>query len=233
MTATTMTKEVKVNRGYTISIKAKSGEVEGLFSIFGNVDGGADRTAKGSMVASLAAKLPVFLWMHDPYQVAPAVVLEAYEVGRDALPNSVKSQYPEATGGAYVKRRYYLETPLGQQLMAALSGGSPLGMSFGYSVQNFRIGPDGVRDLLKVTVLDISDVTYGMNEGAVSNLALAKGYKFKQGTAPRESGWSEAAMLQLGWLKPNEVKHISRRYADMLYLGVITPEDYLRKAGRL
>lgn len=233
--------ELKVNRSYTLSVKSASREVEGLFSIFGSKDLVNDVTLPGSMAASLAKRKPIFLWMHDATQVPVAVVTEAYEiVGRDALPKSVLREYPDSSGAGYVKRRY-IPSPRGDELLAAHVAGSPLQMSFAYSVERYEI-KGGIRYLQQVTITDISDVTYGAHPGTVNNLQLAKGFKYAGGTAVLpgmrlpgghavnhlEALEEEAGLLYMGALTARQAKHIGPDEAGMLVLGIMTPQEYMR-----
>jgi HK97 family phage prohead protease len=167
--------EYKVLLAQPKAIEGRS--VTGLAAVTGNVDGGGDRIIKNAFKKTIRenGKRVKHLWMHDPWQPPTAVVKELVEVGVDDLPDSLKSEHPEATGGLQVVREY-LDTPRGNEILTGIKSGAISEMSFGYDPVKFDFEEikDGdakgmmVRNLREIRLWDVSDVTWGMNELTVA-----------------------------------------------------------------
>ena len=99
--------------------------VTGLAAVFGNIDGGGDRIHKGAFKKTIAeqASRVKHLWMHDPYQPPTAVIRELSEVGVGGLPEKIRAEHPEATGGLQVVREY-LDTPRGNEILEGIKSGA-------------------------------------------------------------------------------------------------------------
>lgn len=151
--------------------------VTGLAAITGNIDSGGDRIHKGAFKKTIRenAKRVKHLWMHDPFQPPTAVLKEVSEVSAEELPEAVRSEYPDATGGLQVVREY-LDTPRGSEVLAGIKAGAISEMSFGYDPVKFDFEElkDGefkgmmVRNLRELRLWDTSDVTWGMNAATVA-----------------------------------------------------------------
>jgi hypothetical protein len=145
--------------------------VTGFSSIFGNVDDGGDLIEPGAYRKTLnerGSRLR-WLWQHDRTQPPIARILEAREASRDELPADVLQQFPDAQGGLLVKREY-LDTPRGNEVLAALRAGALSEMSIGYDAiktdypQAFTVAGKAVRRRLKeMRLWECSDVLWGMN----------------------------------------------------------------------
>lgn len=157
--------------------------VTGMAAVTGNIDSGHDRIFKGAFKKTIRenGKRVKHLWMHDPWQPPTAVLKELVEIGVDDLPDGVKKEYPEATGGLQVAREY-LDTPRGSEILEGIKAGAITEMSFGYNPikYDFEEIKDGelkgmmVRNLKEVRIWDVSDVTWGMNAATVAaKLAIA------------------------------------------------------------
>jgi len=142
--------------------------VTGLFSVFGNVDSADDIGHPGSFTKTFQERGPahtLFLWHHDLSAPPIAVIDGLREIGRDDLPDAVKTRFPEATGGAEVVRTY-LDTPRGNEVLAAIHAGAPLQQSYGYRAVKLDFAPlDGkrVRHLREQALAEVSDVNLGAN----------------------------------------------------------------------
>lgn len=151
--------------------------VTGLAAIFGNVDSGGDRIHKGAFKKTISeqANRVKHLWMHDPYQPPTAVIRELSEVGVGGLPEKIRAEHPEATGGLQVTREY-LDTPRGNEILEGIKAGAIREMSFGYDPVKFEhetisdqeMKSQVIRNLLEVRIWDTSDVTWGMNSLTVA-----------------------------------------------------------------
>lgn len=146
--------------------------VTGIFSVFGNIDSYGDIVMPGAFAKTFAergAKM-VHLWQHDFSSPPTAIIRSLREIGRDELPQDVLSQFPEALGGAEVTREY-LDTPRGNEVLAAIQAGSPLQMSFAYDPVKFDFGEQGdrhVRYLRELRGYETSDVLWGANDATVA-----------------------------------------------------------------
>ncbi len=156
--------------------------VTGLAAVFGNIDAGYDRLHKGAFKKTLNENggRVKHLWQHDMGAPPIAVVKELAEVGRDELPADVRKQFPDATGGLRVVRKY-LDTPRGNEILAGITGGAITEMSFAYDPLKYdfeELKADGdlpgtvVRNLREVRLWETSDVVWGMNAATVASKSV-------------------------------------------------------------
>jgi hypothetical protein len=108
------------------------GVVEGFPAIFGNKDDDGEVVEKGAFAKSIServTRIPVAL----DHTRGFAVTTHLEEVSRDDLPQSIKSDYPDATGGLFGRGQIVL---MGEGLAWAkaekdrVEKGRPSGMSF-------------------------------------------------------------------------------------------------------
>jgi len=158
--------------------------VTGICSVFGNVDEGFDRVWPGAFKKTLAERLSKvrFLWQHGAdgwdYGVTPPIakIDSARELSRDELPGSVLAYAPDATGGLEVTRTY-LNTPRGDEVLAAYKADIHLEMSFAYDAVKYDFSTTGdrkIRELRELRAFDFSDVNWGMNSATVGSKAFAR-----------------------------------------------------------
>lgn len=143
--------------------------VEGIFCVHGNIDSGRDRSHPGLFgdFTSGGRKRTVFLWQHDSSAPPIAAITRIYDVAAADLPPAVKAYAPDATGGVAVVRTY-LDTPRGNEVLAGLKAGAITEMSYAYDPTrwDYEEQSDGgfpFRNLYAADLMDISDVTWGMN----------------------------------------------------------------------
>ena len=150
--------------------------VTGIFSVFGVLDTQVDVIHPGAFLKTIRERggRALHLWQHDFWSPPTAVIRELREIGIDELPDAVRAEWPEATGGVLVKREY-LDTPRGNEILAALKAGSPLQMSFGYDPVRYDFEETEdvgrIRHLREVRLWETSDVLWGANEATVANTA--------------------------------------------------------------
>lgn len=150
-----------------VAIKSISNRtVDGVFSVFGVRDSEDDMTHPGSFAKTIQerAKAILHLWSHDTWSPAVAAIESLEEIGRDDLGDKILAGYPEATGGALV-RRTYLDTPRGNEILAGYQAGIPYQMSYGYDIvkADFQEVEDGmIRHLREIKLWETSDVLWGM-----------------------------------------------------------------------
>lgn len=118
------------------------------------------------------------LWNHntDMFAGPPVAVVKALrEVPRDELPEAVLKVAPNATGGAEVIREY-LDTPRGNEVLAAIKAGAVTEMSYAYDAIKFDFvtKEDGrqIRNLYEEKLFETSDVLWGANEATLASKGL-------------------------------------------------------------
>ncbi len=167
------------------------GEFEGYASVFGNTDLSGDRIVPGAFAADLprfVRDAPI-LWSHDPSEPI-GMPLDAREDPR----------------GLFLRGLFHT-TPLAQKARAVaserLAAKKSFGMSIGYRVEpgGQRRAADGVRELTKLRLLEVSLVGVPANPEAVLT-----GVKTGTATAaPAEAPVLAALRGTLGWT--GDLKH--------------------------
>jgi HK97 family phage prohead protease len=154
--------------------------VTGFPSVFGNVDDSGDVIEPGAYVKTIAERgeRMRWLWQHDKTQPPIARVLEIGEVGREGLPAALVARFPEATGALRVQREY-LDTPRGNEVLAAIRSGALTEMSIGYDAIKADVPPESIvagrkvrRALKEIRLWEMSDVNWGMNAATANVKAL-------------------------------------------------------------
>ena len=175
-------------------------EQEGVFSgyasTFGNVDNGNDIVAKGAFTKSLAER--------------PATKVKLLSQHKTDEPIGIFTEMFEDSKGLYVKGRLALGTQKGRETYELMKMGAIDGMSIG-----FRANPEKqtyneskrTRTLNEVQLLEISLVTFPMNERAI--VQSVKGDK-----SIRE--W-ETILRDSGGLSRSEAKVGAKALMEALY----------------
>jgi HK97 family phage prohead protease len=150
--------------------------VIGIAAVHGNVDEGGDKSWPGSFADTKVdgRDRAVFLWMHDPMTPPTAAINYVREVRRADLPPSVLNYAPDATGGVEVSRTY-LETPRGDEILAALKADAIREMSYAYEAKQYdfeEVDGQTIRNLRKVEIFDFSDVQWGANPATIGSKAV-------------------------------------------------------------
>lgn len=146
--------------------------VDGIAAVTGNMDDASDITHKGAFLKTIQErrKRIMFTFNHELEETPRARIDELKEIPRSDLPVQIKSQFPEATGGLFV-RRTYLETPRGEEAFQGVITGAIPEMSYGYqAIKKDRGTYEGksVRNLYEVRLIDICDTTLGVNPATLS-----------------------------------------------------------------
>lgn len=124
------------------------GTVEGYASLFGVVDLGRDRVARGAFAASLNRRGPRgvrFLFQHDP-----------------AEPIGAWDSLVEDRRGLRVRGRLNLAVARAREVHALLRQGGLDGLSIGFRPVRHAREPGGVRRLVEIDLWEISVVTFPM-----------------------------------------------------------------------
>lgn len=141
----------------TFAVKGlnETGEIEGLGSVFGNVDHGGDIVdpkAFDNTLKAWAAKgrLPKMLWQHEPDEVI-----------------GIWEEMRVVEGGLYCKGRLLMDLPKAKEAYTLLKAGAIEGLSIGYATRDWEYEGDGrVRRLKELDLWEVSVVTFPMNEAA-------------------------------------------------------------------
>lgn len=143
--------------------------VEGIFSVAGVLDSYNDITNTGAFAKTISERggKVLHLWQHDFYSLPTAKVEELREISRGELPELVQVKFPEATGGALVRRTYIEGSPRAAEVLAVIKQGVPLEMSFGYDAIKFEFEEDAEKGLIRylneIRLWETSDVLWGAN----------------------------------------------------------------------
>ena len=153
---------------------SEGGIVTGIANTTGVLDLGNDIVHAGSFKKTIKEGFGKVkhLWSHDYNNPPIAVITELKEVGRNDLPEAIRDEFPNATGGLSVTRKY-LDTPKAQEVLAGLAGGAITEMSIGFDPVKFdfeELDQDQflVRNIRELRLYDTSDVLWGMNQATAA-----------------------------------------------------------------
>ena len=134
-----------------LEIKAEGdlGIVEGLFSVFGNVDEGGDIIHKGAFTKTIqerGSRIKVF-FMHlwDRLIAPPPEVLT------------------ETDAGLFARFKLVLDSFWGKEAWTLIKAGALTEGSIGYEAVKFDFGDNGIRNLRENKLFELSPVPLGMN----------------------------------------------------------------------
>lgn len=142
---------------------AKTGEISGYASIFGQADQGGDVVQNGAYGVSLNAlaasgRMVKMLWQHDPAQ-----------------PIGIWQEIREDAKGLFVKGRFLTEVQKGAEALALVQAGAIDGLSIGYRTLRAEKDAKGQRLLHELELWEVSLVTFPMlPEARVAGAAEAK-----------------------------------------------------------
>jgi len=150
------------------------GIVETIFAVMGNVDEGLDVVHPGAFTKTFAERgLRVKVLDHHNTRSILNVIgkpLELRELSRAELPAELIARVPEATGGAYAKVQFLMDTPEGKGAFIRLRDKAVDEWSFGYDPldSDYSKALRGneevtVRNLRTLKLFEISPVIWGMN----------------------------------------------------------------------
>lgn len=148
--------------GFELKASAEDGTFEGYGSVFNIEDGGGDIVIPGAFTASLAlqktaGRLPAMLWQHRPSE-----------------PIGVYTGMEEDAVGLKVSGKLALKTARGAEAYELMKMGALSGMSIGYRTRDDSYDRvTGVRTLKKLDLIELSLVTFPMNDA--SRISAVKG----------------------------------------------------------
>lgn len=174
-----------------------AGHFEGYGSIFNITDRGGDIVVPGAFTETLAAqkaagRLPAMLWQH-----------------RQAEPIGIYTSMEEDAVGLKVKGQLALKTVRGAEAYELMKMGALSGMSIGYRSRDDSYDRvTGVRSLKKVDLVELSLVTFPMNDASrvsavksieeISSIRAAEDYLRESGLSRTEAVAFIARVKSLG-----------------------------------
>jgi len=173
------------------------GEIEGYFSVFGNVDQGDDVVLPG------AYKNTLRYWAKQAQAGQPLPLIADHELSTDGVIGSVTNAREDGHGGWF--RAGFSSDPKAQSIRTKMIEGHLRGMSFTYDAVKHYMGTVGgksVRFLQELKLFEVTVTPFPMN-----TLALASA-KADQGniTTPDAADLNAAARrycISQGWSMPD------------------------------
>lgn len=162
------------------------GIVKGLASTFGNVDRGNDRIMKGAFGKSI-----------DRYKGNSRPIKMFYQHNsHDIIGGFPSSEIKETDKGLEVTGHINLDVQKGREAYALAKQGVLTDFSIGYTVGDYAIKEDGIRDLKEIELWEISLVGEPMNQLArVTDVKRATSFQDLP-LAPRETEWDSTGAVE-------------------------------------
>jgi HK97 family phage prohead protease len=187
--------EHKTTQAYETKV-TDEGIVETVFAVMGNVDLGNDVLHPGAFAKTFTErghKVKV-LDHHQARSVRDVIgkPLELRELPKEQLPQAVLDAHPDATGGAWARVQFLMDTPEGEGAFKRIKAGAIGEWSFGYDAldKDFETikqnGQDvSIRNLRTVKLYELSPVIWAMNDGTMTLSA-----KESDGAPSEEKPWN-------------------------------------------
>ncbi|MFA5053527.1 MAG: HK97 family phage prohead protease [Parcubacteria group bacterium] len=200
--------EHKTFSAWDTKIDNEQGVVDAIFAVMGNIDQGGDIIHNGSMSKTFSERggKVRLLDQHKTDSISRVLgkPLELRELARNELPSSLLQEFPDATGGAWGRFQFFMDTPEGKGAFIRLKEGGIDQWSIGYDAvqHDFSKVRDGkgqeklVRNLRQVKLYEVSPVLWGMNAAtetlsAKADDAIADPEPQAEQAAPGEGGEPE------------------------------------------
>lgn len=175
------------------------GIVEAIWAVMGNIDGGNDVIHPGAFKKTFSERAGQvnLLDNHrtDSVMASLGNVLELREMSKGELPGELTQKYPEATGAAWGRFQFLLDTPEGKGAFTRIKQKSVKGWSFGYDTtkrDHDSIERDGqkvtVRNLRELKLYEVSPVLFAMNEATLTTGIKAQPSEGKPYVVVEEEG---------------------------------------------
>lgn len=219
-------REYKSSPAYVKSIEERV--VVMVFSVTGVIDMFRDRIKKGAFKKTLAERKEKIrvLWQHDHWEPPIAVLLDAQEINKSALPKSVRENFPEATGGLEGVVEF-LETQRGEENLVGIKKKAIRENSIGFdSIRQKQVEVEvtedvkiSIREILEIRLWDLSPVNWGANPATFNRMA----FEFKSTGATRNGDWMVPTIEAFG------VDHFdedSQRIAKHFAMTDLPMKDY-------
>jgi len=220
------------------------GIVETVFAVYGNVDDGGDVMHPGAFAKTFrerGSKVRV-LDQHKTDSIMRALgrPLELRELTRAELPPSVADEYPEATGGAYARIQFLMNTPEGQGAFERIKAGVVSEWSFGYDAiqkDHSQVNGQRVRNLREVKLYELGPVLWGMNPATSTISAKAASEGKPWAVFPVEDRWCVYKLDENGErdgtpLGCHDTEDEAEQHVAALYANAEEGEDDMGKSSK-
>lgn len=185
--------EHKQTEPIILNTDESQGIVEAIWAVMGNIDGGNDVIHPGAFKKTFSERAGQvnLLDNHrtDSVMASLGNVLELREMSKGELPGELIQKYPEATGAAWGRFQFLLDTPEGKGAFTRIRQKSIKGWSFGYDTiqrDHGSVEKDGhkvsVRNLRELKLWEVSPVLFAMNEAT-----LTTGIKSQEDESPEDN----------------------------------------------
>lgn len=153
-----------------VKADTKQGIIDAVVAVMGNIDHGNDIIHPGAFTKTLSErgnKIKV-LDNHNANSLKDVIgkPLSIREIGESELPISIKSKYPDATGGLYTVTQFDMDDEHSRTIFNKLANGFVNEWSIGFTIpkgkQDYSDGM--VRNIREVILFEYSPVIWAMNE---------------------------------------------------------------------
>lgn len=167
-------REYKAFPALIMKADEEQGIVDAFVSIMGNIDLMDDIIHMGAFkktITERGLKIQV-LDNHNNWSGLDAIakIMQIKEVGRDDLPDSVVQEFPDATGGLFVRIKFIMDDDLSVGIFKRIRDGVLTQYSIGFEIIQFDISahdtPDGemqVRNIREIKLWEVSPVIFAAN----------------------------------------------------------------------
>ena len=224
----TMEMERKTFSAKVIGSDEKTGIVDTIFAVFGNIDQGDDVIHPGAFTKTFAerGRDVLVLDSHNTNSIKDSLgkPLSFKEIGRDELPSGLLREHPDVTGGAFSSVQFNMKTDEGRGAFHRLDAGDISKWSFGYEALDFdfsKMGKDGeeitVRNLRTIKLFEISPCLFAMNEATTTTATKGANGKTGLPIAARDRPWSASAAAEHVRSETGSVDAPSETYRDAFF----------------
>lgn len=231
---------VKQCPAFVTKIDEAQGIVDAYVNTFGILDLGNDVSVNGMCAKSIneRGRQIQVLNSHNSKRIEDVIgiPLEVKEVERDGLPDEVKAEWPEATGGLFTQTKYLLDTPEGLGAFIRIKAGAIKQYSIGFEIiratfEKFKWRGQEVnaRFLREIRLWEYSPVAWGMNPATATGAVKAddKPASEKDGKLdPTKEMTPQGAVSRMGDLLQGRMRYVCNIYGnDWLAAGKLNNDQ--------
>lgn len=240
-------KQVKVSPIFVTKIDRAQGIVEAVVNVFGIIDLGGDIVHNGAFAKTInerGNKVKV-LDHHNTWSTRDVIgkPLEIREISRDALPQQVKNEFPDATGGLFTRTQFAInETEPAKEVFNLVAGGFVNEYSIGYEAMEFdfdTVKQDGeeipIRNLREIRLWEYSPVIWGMNQATYTEGVKARsGERFDEPYPVNKEMTPQGPIMRMGDYLNATIHQTFTCVADDLYKhGFLNREERIALSGAI
>lgn len=217
----------RLNKSFNaVVLKADdSGVVEAIVNVFGIVDYGYDLVKNGAFAKTISERWSKILVLdqHNTSSVTNAIakLLAIRELSAQELPQEIAAEYPEATGGLWVRFQFMMNDAKSLAIFNRIKAGVVGEYSIGFEIVKqhwekiaWRGETINTRVIDEVILFEVSTVLFGMNQATAT--VSAKEYLPDGSVTQRLGDYLAASILGAGDCTINE----------FLSVGLINQDEY-------